>query len=959
VIRFEARQTSNAAGVGVRVQATTDPGNESTWLELDNGNKGHMVFDTSINRWVLNATNYPHQDGLHFRAITDARGYVDSKSAPIGSFNLASGAQHLPATRLLLFDEIATGTVRAATPLRFNATQISNAAGLAVRIQISTTPNNEGSWTDLNDGKGGKMIADSAGQFSLLTTAYPTGDAVYFRAISSAQGNVDSISNFIGPVTLVQATPPSVTITPPAGDPGSQSGADVAHPIVLKQNSSGFVTFNFGASATSNRSIKRVTLFIDGDTVDHSDSSSASAEFSTSVSGMHELRATAVDDLGAVGEANPIYVLVHPAGGRIFALVQQGGDWSNSATWLDLAGQPGVPGSKDLAVVGAGTVNLSQDVNVFAVVLDGGSIAGPGNFSILGLFTIDGGQLPNLNLTIERFGACALTGDDDVVMTGNVTNLGTFKILGNGGITGTGASSQPATKVGGTESVAAPAAPTNFFGAIIRNIGNFFFKPPTKPRSASGSSAASRKQVVQVSDFRNEGRVKLLSENGGGIVAGGGGNVVSNDGAGLVGQDGAGIKIQARGSSAASKPSAVTATPGYTQTGGETDLSFIRITAPVYLDGGVLTGFGVIEGDLINNGGFISPGHSAGVIQVTGSYSQGPSGSLLLEVGGTNGKAVVPEFDQLQITGSATLGGNLVLKTINGFTPDPSSIFVPLGYSSASGNFSSTSGNTQLTLASTGINVTVSGANPPAPKALNIATRMRVETGDNVLIAGFIITGSQSKKVIIRGIGPSLPFSGVLADPTLNLDNGAVTNDNWRTNQEQEIIATTIPPSNNLESAIVATLIPGPHTAILGGAGGATGIGVVEVYDLESGSPVQLANIASRGFVQAGDNVMIGGFIIGGDYPARVLIRAIGPSLPFSGALQNPALELVDSNGARISNDNWRETQEAEIIATTIPPTNNNEAAILATLVPGPYTAIVRGKDDTVGIAVVEAYNLQ
>jgi hypothetical protein len=234
-----------------------------------------------------------------------------------------------------------------------------------------------------------------------------------------------------------------------------------------------------------------------------------------------------------------------------------------------------------------------------------------------------------------------------------------------------------------------------------------------------------------------------------------------------------------------------------------------------------------------------------------------------------------------------------------------------------------------------------------------------VETGDNALIAGFIITGSVPKKVIIRGIGPSLPFGGVLANPTLELDGGAVTNDNWRTNQEQEIIATTIPPSNDLEAAIVGTLNPGSHTAILRGNGGATGIGVVEVYDLDSGAPAQLANISSRGFVQSGDDVMIGGFIISGDYPARVLIHAIGPSLPFSGKLENPTLELVDQNGGRISNDNWRATQEAEIIATTIPPTKENEAAILATLVPGNYTAIVRGSGGTTGIAVVEAYNLQ
>ena len=968
VIRFEARQTSNAAGVGVRVQASTDPGNESSWLELDNGNKGHMVFDTSINRWALNATNYPHQGGLYFRAITDAQGYVDSKSDPIGPFNLASGAQHLPATRLLLFDQIATGSVRAATALRLNATQTSNAAGLAVRIQISTTPNNEGSWTDLNDGNGGKMTNDSAGEFSLLTTAYPTGSAVYFRAISSASGNVDSISNFIGPVTLVQVTPPSVTITPPPGDTGSGSGQDLAHPIILKQNSSGFVTFNFGASATSNRSIKRVTLFIDGGTVDHTDSSSATAEFSTSVSGMHELRAAAVDDLGALGEANPIYVLVHPAGGKVFLLINQGRRWHEQDTWRDLAGQPGIPGAKDLALVGSGTVLVTENVSVFAVVLDHGTIGGnvpDVQLSILGLITINGGQVDQIGLTIDRFGACALTGDDDVVMTGTVTNFGTFKILGNGGITGKeGTPSRATTQAGGIESVAVPSGPFDFIGAIVRNVGNFLFKPPKKA-SSSSSKTASRKQVVTVSNFRNEGTLKFLSDDGAGLIGHDGATIITHDGASIITHDGASIKIQGRTSNASSNVRAATAAAAYTQASGETDLSFIRIIAPVNLDGGVIIGSGVIEGDVINNGGFISPGHSAGVIHVTGSYSQGANGSLVLEVGGANGNAVVPEFDQLQISGSATLGGNLVLKTINGFTPDPNATFVPLGYSSANGNFASTSGNVQVTLASTGTNMKITGANPPAPKALNIATRMRVEAGDNALIGGFIITGSASKKVIIRGLGPSTGVSGALADTTLELhkaDGSTFFNDNWRDSQEAEIIATTIPPTNNFESAIVASLPPGGHTAIVRGKGGSTGVGLVEVYDLEGAAPETLANISTRGQVQTGDNVMIGGFIIGGNQPAKILVRAIGPSLTalgIAGALQDPVLELHDKNGTMIANDDWRSTQEAEIIATTVPPTHIKEAAILATLVPDPYTAIVRGANNTIGIALVEAYNIQ
>ena len=243
-------------------------------------------------------------------------------------------------------------------------------------------------------------------------------------------------------------------------------------------------------------------------------------------------------------------------------------------------------------------------------------------------------------------------------------------------------------------------------------------------------------------------------------------------------------------------------------------------------------------------------------------------------------------------------------------------------------------------------------------RALNISTRMRVETGDKVLIGGFIVTGNQPKKVLIRGIGPSLPVSGPIADTILDLDNGNIVNDDWKSTQRAEIEATGIPPGRDAESAIVATLQPGAHTAILRGKGNATGVGLVEVYDLESGTPARLANIATRGFVQTGDDVMIGGFIIGGGSPARMLLRAIGPSLPVQGALQDPTLELVDANGGRTTNDNWRATQEAEI-AAILPPNSDRESAILATLNPGAYTAIVRGKDGSTGVALVEGYNLQ
>ena len=188
-----------------------------------------------------------------------------------------------------------------------------------------------------------------------------------------------------------------------------------------------------------------------------------------------------------------------------------------------------------------------------------------------------------------------------------------------------------------------------------------------------------------------------------------------------------------------------------------------------------------------------------------------------------------------------------------------------------------------------------------------------------------------------------------------------MSNDNWRSTQEAEIIATTIPPSNDLESAIVATLPAAAYTAIVRGVNNGTGIAVVEAYDLDPAADSELANISTRGLVQTGDNAMIAGTIVVGSASQRVLVRAIGPSLMITGKLLDPTLELRDGNGTVLrANDNWRSDQEAEIIATTIPPTNNLESALIETLPGGNagYTAIVRGSNNTSGVAVVEVYAL-
>ena len=252
-----------------------------------------------------------------------------------------------------------------------------------------------------------------------------------------------------------------------------------------------------------------------------------------------------------------------------------------------------------------------------------------------------------------------------------------------------------------------------------------------------------------------------------------------------------------------------------------------------------------------------------------------------------------------------------------------------------------------------------------APVLGNISTRLFVETGDNALIGGFIVTGTQPKKVLLRAIGPSLPLAGTLSNPTLQLFGPAgliASNDDWvNSGKKQEIIDSTLAPANDLESAIVATLPANStgYTAILRGTDNSTGIALVEAYDLDRTVDSKLANISTRGLVQTGDNALIGGFIVLGTEAQTVIVRAIGPSLPVPGSLADPTLELHDSNGALLTaNDNWRDTQESEIAASGLQPASDAESAILQTLPPAAYTAIVRGAGDTTGIALVEVYGL-
>ena len=312
---------------------------------------------------------------------------------------------------------------------------------------------------------------------------------------------------------------------------------------------------------------------------------------------------------------------------------------------------------------------------------------------------------------------------------------------------------------------------------------------------------------------------------------------------------------------------------------GSLDLTFV----------GPTTG-GIVEALALQNG----------KIFVGGSFSSPPGRLVRLTDSGA--------LDSTFVTGTG-----IAISPVNSYVPGLTTVSALAiqgdGNLLVGGLFNKYNGITRVCLAR--LTTTPTGA----PGALaNIATRLRVETGDSVLIGGSIVTGTQPKRIIVRAIGPSLPLAGALADPTLELRDSSggliASNDNWRTGgQEAEIIATTIPPSNDLESAIVATLPANgsAYTAIVRGVNNGTGIGVVEAYDLDQTANSKLGNISTRGFVQTGDDILIGGLIVLGQTPLRVIARAIGPSLPLSGGLEDPTLSLHDANGALIaSNDNWR-----------------------------------------------------
>ena len=408
----------------------------------------------------------------------------------------------------------------------------------------------------------------------------------------------------------------------------------------------------------------------------------------------------------------------------------------------------------------------------------------------------------------------------------------------------------------------------------------------------------------------------------------------------------------------------------YLQTSGETVVDGTLVAETISIQGGVLRSNdnGWLWGNVNLGDAILAAGYNR--TEVTGNLTLSPQSRFHATIAGS-------DHTELDARGATTtINGTLEVSTVGDVRPPNSAVFAVLVSSQPiSGTFTNVAnGERLLTTDGTGSFIVEYDSDavllkdylavPPPAQLLNISTRAQVLTGDNAVIAGFIVGGSIPKKIGMRGIGPSLSrfgLSNALQDPTLKLVDSKGTevafNDNWADIQKTEIEQAGLAPDDSREAALIATLNPDSYTVVLRGANDATGVGVVEVYDLNATSKSKVANISTRAHVGDSSNVLIGGFIAGGDGPgnAEVIVRAQGPELErysVKDYLPDPMLELRDANGGLIAANDDRPN------FAVLNPEDPRSSILRAAVPPGAYTAIVRGKNGAQGVATVEVYDL-
>jgi hypothetical protein len=572
---------------------------------------------------------------------------------------------------------------------------------------------------------------------------------LYFRAVASRSGYGDSLSNIVGPYDLKRVPKPTVTITPPTSGFGG-SGQRIDDPIILVSGD----TFNLAATATSEEKITVLRLLVDESTVQRTENAStASVQVRAGKLGHHRLRAFAIAEGNIVGRSADVHIRVVRAAvaSSESAAARKGGEasrgeaatsqvekvwhttneghWHDYSIWADERGNPAPdtfygPGLRDHAIVNH-AVDLDPDGGnrtCDAVTVDGGQIYGPMRLTVVETFTIGERAVLDLPVTLEAGGEVRLISNSKIRWTGELINRGRWVVDGRGGIVGSpnSASGIPFLTVRNEGQALFGGGALIEISALSTNTGTF---EPLKllgsdaPRiiTHDGSSivATDGSSIVATdgsSLIGNDGS-SLFPTDGAGIITHDGSSLIGNDGSGLLANDGASIAFRGAGGAATARAAsgaiakAAIGGESFTQSGGVIDLgsslhlaSNLQIIGDMTIDAGVVKGTGVIFGDVTQNGGFISPGNSAGAIGIDGNFTQGSGGTMISEIGGPT----PAQFDQLVVTGTANVNGKLNVRAINGYAPEPDGTFSPLVYSAGSGSLT-TSSNAQMTLRPTGL----------------------------------------------------------------------------------------------------------------------------------------------------------------------------------------------------------------------------------------------------------------
>ncbi|MDQ6906893.1 MAG: hypothetical protein M3176_08695 [Chloroflexota bacterium] len=712
-------------------------------------------------------------------------------------------------------------------------------------------------------------------QFYLGTDDYPAGEGNYFRAVATAPGQVQSLSIPYGPFTFVTDPPSTVTI--------QVNGVTVAPNDIDSGSLLPLGTFHMAATASSGRFIKRLTLLYDGNTIGHFDNGATTGglDYTTNIPGDHIIEAYATDDLGVTGAAAPIHVRILPAAPRKAFVMTASGAWNDPANWIDSQGNHGVPGANDFAIVSTYSPTISTAVTVNAMSLNGGTLNGTNTLTVTGFCTIADGTI-KANLTIPSGSTCECLNDTDIALTGTLTYAGRMRLHGKGGIGGLRTPANRPTLLGPQ-----PDGLGNLILGAIHGVGNFIADLASGGRRGSKATPAPRPPIAPETRIIAAATIniaagtvttipapaKLLSQDGGGVIARDGAGLISQDGGGLVAQgagnlvaqgagnlvaqgagnllsqDGGGLlatggsmlvasgagNLVAQGAGnlvaqgAGNLPTGgkslaeIANTAGISLTGGELDLSGFTIYGNISMDGGTLKGSGLVLGDLTNNSGVIVPGHGSGGLGVTGSFTQGANGILFLEIGGAH----ADQFDHLEVLGTATFGGTLDVALINGYTPDPADTFNPLGYSAVSGAFASVSSNAQVTFNPTGIVATVNPAIPnptPIPTVATFSALSPARVWDSRSGPGPTgqVGAGQSRDITVTDVG-GVPATGVTA-VVLNV---AAVNPSaqtfatvWPTGEAQPLAANlNVPPGDVRANLVVVKVGAGGKVSVFNNSG--------------------------------------------------------------------------------------------------------------------------------------------